>query len=193
VLNASGRADAGPERPAAGGSKSTAAFIPVPNAAGVVENYDELYPPTKWTDPESYLRASDSVDEAISAALNGGFTYYMDEQDKEWLDRNNEEARGEGTSAQGSVTSSGGTRSSQRSAKAKGKDPECMAPITVSEDEFELIMGVFEKAAHDKTEFLHHVSNFTSIVPCIVFISYTGPEKWNGFSSVHRLPGYFQY
>jgi enhancer of polycomb-like protein len=29
-------------------------------------------------------------------------TYFMDERDKEWLDKNNEEARGEGTSAQGS-------------------------------------------------------------------------------------------
>ena len=30
-------------------------------------------------------------------------------------------------------------------------------PIVISEDEFELAMGLFEKVTHQKTEFLHHV------------------------------------
>lgn len=80
----------------------------------------------------------------------------MDERDKEWLDKNNEEARGEGTSAQGAVSASG-TRTSARSAKAKGKEPEASQPVVVSEDEFELVMGLFEKVTHEKTEYLHHV------------------------------------
>lgn len=80
----------------------------------------------------------------------------MDERDKEWLDKNNEEARGEGTSAQGAVSTSG-LRTSARSAKAKGKEPESTQPVVISEDEFELVMGVFEKVTHDRTEFLHHV------------------------------------
>jgi len=29
------------------------------------------------------------------------------------------------------------------------------------ENEFELVMGLFEKVTHEKTEFLHHVSNCT--------------------------------
>ena len=82
----------------------------------------------------------------------------MDERDKEWLDKNNEEARGEGTSAQGALSASGsGTRSSQRSAKAKGKAPDVPQEIGMSADEFELVMGLFEKVTHEKTEFLHHV------------------------------------
>ena len=80
----------------------------------------------------------------------------MDERDKEWLDRNNEEARGEGTSAQGAVSPSTG-RTSTRSAKAKGKEPEEAQPIIMNEDEFELVMGLFEKITQEKTEFLHHV------------------------------------
>jgi enhancer of polycomb-like protein len=80
----------------------------------------------------------------------------MDERDKEWLDKNNEEARGEGTSAQGALSISG-TRTSARSAKAKGKEPESFSPVIISEDEFELVIGIFEKVTHDRTEFLHHV------------------------------------
>jgi len=81
----------------------------------------------------------------------------MDERDKEWLDKNNEEARSEGTSAQGAVST---TRTSQRSAKAKGKEPDVSQPVAISEDEFELVMGLFEKVTHEKTEFLHHVRCF---------------------------------
>lgn len=97
------------------------------------------------------------MEESINNSLNAGFAYYMDEYDKEWLDKNNEEARGEGTSAQGAV-SGARSASSQRSAKAKGKEPEVTQPVVMSEDEFELVMAVFEKVTHDKTEYLHHVS-----------------------------------
>ena len=107
----------------------------------------------------TYLKSSDTVEEATSFALVNGFIYYMDERDKEWLDKNNEEARGEGTSAQGSV--SGTSTRSGRSAKAKGKDPEVSQPVAMSEDEFELVMAIFEKVTHEKTEFLHHV--------CVIF------------------------
>lgn len=96
------------------------------------------------------------MEEACLYALANGFTYYMDERDKDWLDKNNEEARGEGTSAQGSVSTSG-TRVSARSAKAKGKEPDVSQPLVITEDEFELLMGLFEKVTHEKTEFLHHV------------------------------------
>ncbi|KAH7904491.1 hypothetical protein BJ138DRAFT_1237334 [Hygrophoropsis aurantiaca] len=83
----------------------------------------------------------------------------MDERDNEWLDRNNEEARGEGTSVQGSVSTPGTTTRSglsQRSAKSKGKEPESAQAVGIAEDEFELVMGIFEKITHEKTEFLHH-------------------------------------
>lgn len=136
-----------------------AAYIPTPDSTGIVDNYDELYPSQRWEDPGVYIRSSETVDEAVSNALVDAFTYYMDERDKEWLDRNNEEARGEGTSAQGALSASGATTRSglsQRSAKAKGKEPESTQPLTITEDEFELVMGIFEKVTHDTTEFLHH-------------------------------------
>ncbi|TFK38452.1 enhancer of polycomb-like-domain-containing protein [Crucibulum laeve] len=131
------------------------AYIPTPDSTGVVDNHEELYPPNRWVDPATYVHSSTTVEESISNGITNGFTYYMDERDKEWLDKNNEEARGEGTSAQGAVSASG-TRMSARSAKAKGKEPESPQPVMITEDEFELVMGVFEKVTHDKTEYLHH-------------------------------------
>ncbi|KAK7683201.1 hypothetical protein QCA50_013874 [Cerrena zonata] len=134
-------------------SSQPAAFIPTPDSTGIVQNYEDLYPPKRWHDPTNYVKSSDTLEECTSSALVGGFIYYMDERDKDWLDRNNEEARGEGTSAQGAI--SGSTRSA-RSSKAKGKEPEVSQPVVMTEDEFELVMAVFEKVTHEKTEFLHH-------------------------------------
>ena len=133
--------------------KAPVAYIPTPDSNGIVDNYDELYPPNHWKDPSTYLRWSSTVEESITNGLNNGFVYYMDECDKEWLDKNNEQARGEGTSAQGAISRSG---HSQRSSKAKGKEPDLSAPVVMSEDEFELVMAVFEKVTYDKTEYLHH-------------------------------------
>jgi len=84
--------------------KAPTAYIPTPDSTGLVENYEQLYPSAVWKDPSSYLRWSSTVEESINNSLNAGFAYYLDEYDKEWLDKNNEEARGEGTSAQGAVS-----------------------------------------------------------------------------------------
>ena len=144
------------ERPTHGKTSATAqpAFIPTPDSTGLVDNYDGLYQSNKWKDPATYAVTSATVEENIINGLGNGFTYYMDERDKEWLDKNNEEARGEGTSAQGAVSN---TRTSSRSTKAKGKEPESSQPVVISEDEFELVMGLFEKVTHERTEYLHHV------------------------------------
>ncbi|TFK47739.1 hypothetical protein OE88DRAFT_737780 [Heliocybe sulcata] len=144
-------------RSSRGNEKAKAAYIPVPDSREVLEGYADAYPAGRWSDPSTYIRSSDSVEESIRDGIANGFTYLMDERDQEWLEKNNEEARGEGTSAQGAVSSGGtATRSSQRSAKSKGKEPEAASPIAMTEDEFELVMGVFEKVTHDKTEYLHH-------------------------------------
>lgn len=143
------------------------AFIPTPDSTGIVDNYADLYPSSKWADSSSYLKFSRTVEECVTAALAHECTYYMDERDKEWLDKVNEEARGEGTSAQGSVAAA--TRVSSRATKAKGKEPESNTPISISEDEFELVMGLFELVTHEKTEFLHHVrSTFISNACCLM-------------------------
>lgn len=137
------------------------AYIPTPDSTGVVDGFEAWYPSEKWTDPATYIKASETVDEAVDGGLASMFTYFMDERDQEWLEKNNEEARGEGTSAQGALngtsTRSGGALRSSN--KGKGKEPEITQPLTMSENEFELVMGLFEKITHEKTEFLHHVSN----------------------------------
>jgi len=141
------------------------AFIPTPDSTGVVDNYDELYSPKAWKDPSSYVSTSQTVEEHIAGGIPNGFTYYMDERDKEWLDKNNEQARGEGTSAQGAL-SSPVTRTSTRSLKAKGKEPDTPQPVVISEDQFELVMGVFEKVTHERTAYLHHVCAVVLQVRC---------------------------
>ncbi|KAH8828066.1 enhancer of polycomb-like-domain-containing protein [Flagelloscypha sp. PMI_526] len=133
------------------------AYIPTPESRGTADNWQELYPTHVWKDPVSFVCSSTTADEAITNGLDADFTYYMDERDKDWLDRNNEEARGEGTSAQGAM-SSPTVRSPKpsSSSKAKGKDPEALQPVVISEDDFELVMSIFERVTHEKTEFLHH-------------------------------------
>ncbi|KAK7031410.1 enhancer of polycomb-like protein [Favolaschia claudopus] len=129
-----------------------AAYIPTPDSTGIVDGYEPLY---TWKDPVTYVCTSTTVEEGVNYALAHECTYYLDERDQEWLDKNNEEARGEGTSAQGAMSSASGLRTSSRSAKAKGKEPESSAAVVISADEFELVMGLFEKVTHEKTEHLH--------------------------------------
>jgi len=54
-------------------------------------------------------------------------------------------------------------------AKAKGKEVEVLQPVAISEDEFELVMGVFEKVAHEHTEFLHHVRLYRCLKRFMVY------------------------
>lgn len=138
---------------------TSAAYIPVPDAAGLVDNYADNYPPDRWREPANYLKFSETIDECIVWAIADGFSYFMDERDKEWLEKINQDARGEGTSSQASLSASGTTtRSSNRSAKYKGKEPDPSLPAAMTEDEFELVMGIFEKTTHDNTPFLHVAS-----------------------------------
>ncbi|KAJ8074928.1 Enhancer of polycomb-like protein 1 [Marasmius tenuissimus] len=146
-------------RPSRGTEKeketASVAYIPIPEATGVADDWERLYPTNRWKDPVSYVQFSSTTEESANAALSGGFSYYMDERDAEWLTKNNEEARGEGTSTQGALSSLA-TRTSSRGSKAKGKEADSPQAATMNEDEFELVMGLFEKITHEKTEFLHH-------------------------------------
>ncbi|KAN0132706.1 hypothetical protein V8E53_009377 [Lactarius tabidus] len=127
-------------------------FIPILDNTGLVENHKSLYPTDQWHEPFSYVKTSETIEETTQDSL---LHYLMDGCDNEWLDKNNEEACGKGTLAQGAVSTSGTTmRTSQLSAKMKGKDPDIVQPIVILEDEFELVMGLFE-VTHEKTEFLH--------------------------------------
>ncbi|KAJ8088802.1 Enhancer of polycomb-like protein 1 [Marasmius tenuissimus] len=133
--------------------EDSAAFIPIPDSTGLVDDHEKLYPPNRYRDPVGYVQSTSTVEDLVDATLAGGFIYLMDERDAEWLTKNNEEARGEGTSAQGAVS---GSRPSSRGNKSKGKEPDSPQPVAITEDQFELVMGLFEKVTHEKTEFLYH-------------------------------------
>ncbi|KAJ6589002.1 enhancer of polycomb-like-domain-containing protein [Mycena capillaripes] len=157
-----------------GGQAIKAVFIPTPGAIRIVDDYEQLYPSNRWKDPISFLRTTQTVEEACSNAfVDHEFTYYMDEIDKQWLDKNNQEARGEGTSAQGA-----------RSApKGKDKSPEIGVPVSISEDEFELVMGLLEKITDqqaldgdDGPDFSLYQHYFLKPLPADTFASYVTPS-----------------
>lgn len=123
--------------------------IPTPDATGIAANYASLYPRNQWQDPTSYVRFSDTVEETSAGPSGLGFGYTLDERDDEWLRDNNRMARGEGTSANGAGTPNG--------ARAKGKEKEEIVVPAMTEDEFELVMGLMEKWTDEKYPTLHTV------------------------------------
>ncbi|GJJ13337.1 hypothetical protein Clacol_007589 [Clathrus columnatus] len=150
----------------------TTAFIPTPDATGVIKNYDELYPPKRYKDPLTHIRSSESLDEACVGGLSGSFSYFLDERDLEWLTKHNCAARGEGTSANGTALNGAehSPRTSNRvvpprSSKSKGKEPDVSSslvnhrPMPIDEDQFELIMGLFEKWTDE------HISPYLHLAP----------------------------
>ncbi|KAJ7820209.1 hypothetical protein B0H13DRAFT_2377956 [Mycena leptocephala] len=81
-------------------------------------------------DTTTYLHSTQTISEACSAALlNHDYTYYMDESNKMWLDNINYQCRVEERIAQ-----------EPRSADTQ----EICGRLFISEDEFELVMGLFE-------------------------------------------------
>ena len=100
----------------------------------------------------SIQRFSDSPEESIRWGLQPK-SYTMDERDAAWLEQHNQHARGEGTSTSGG----GSAQASPRRSSKKGKEPEDFSPIVMTEDEFELVMGLFEKYTSDHLPYLHLV------------------------------------
>ncbi|KAF8329698.1 enhancer of polycomb-like-domain-containing protein [Cantharellus anzutake] len=128
--------------------KPSTAHIPIPDATGVVDNYLEHYPEGVWTDPAAYVKSSDTVEECVDGAILGGSTYDMDERDVEWLQKNNSIALGEGSSS--------AIPSPTRNVKTRGKDiASDRLSFVITEDEIELVMGLFEKFTDEKCPFLH--------------------------------------
>jgi enhancer of polycomb-like protein len=108
-----------------------------------------MYPKRKFK-ALSIQRFSDSPEESLRWGLQPK-SYTMDECDAAWLEQHNQQARGEGTSASGSA------QTSPRRSSKKGKEPEDFSPIVMTEDEFELVMGLFEKYTSDHLPYLHLV------------------------------------
>lgn len=103
-----------------------------------------------WERSTLVAKASDTLEESQGDVLTGGYAYVLDERDEEWLGRNNKTANGEGTSASGAAGTPRG-----RSAKARGKEPEVVPSVAITEDEFELVMGLFERLTEERLPFLH--------------------------------------
>ena len=105
-------------------------YIPTPDAAGIVNNYEGLYPHDRWFLPQTHLRFADTLEDTVQFGLSNGYSYFMDERDKEWLEKNNQTANGESTSAQ-AIAAGGFTSRASRAAKAKGKEPEAYNSINI--------------------------------------------------------------
>ncbi|KAJ7836566.1 hypothetical protein B0H14DRAFT_3870755 [Mycena olivaceomarginata] len=135
----------------------TGGVIPTPGMTQVpYVYYAQLYPPARWEDPVSYVQTTQT-----SVLAGEECTYYMDEVDKQWLDKNNRQARGE---------------------NGQDKDPNIGVPISISKDEFELVMGLLEKFTDqqvlegDGPDFTLYRCFFLAPLPANIFMPYTVPS-----------------
>lgn len=152
--------------------------IPIPDAAGIVEPevYDALYKRDHpFALPSTYIRFSDTVEEA-----NGNVAYCMDEEDEAWLENFNAGPPSTSTSANGAETSSSslngaasvngqandagrGRRGSPRKGKERekasspAKEEPPLGPGKLDEDDFEVLMDLFEKVTDETVPGLHLV------------------------------------
>ncbi|KAE9386316.1 hypothetical protein BT96DRAFT_1006196 [Gymnopus androsaceus JB14] len=131
--------------------------ITFPHLADVADNYESLYPTAHWKDPVSYVQSTAVINEYTSAALADRCTYYMVERDKEWFDHNNEEARGEGTSAQGSISAS--------------------TSRTTTQEKTELLHHILESGQDHFPEFSEYQQVFSVPLSPATFASYS-PPSW---------------
>ncbi|KAJ7816241.1 hypothetical protein B0H13DRAFT_1923717 [Mycena leptocephala] len=130
--------------------------IPIPGSIQLVENYAELYPSNRWMDTETYFQSAQTISEACSAALlNHDYTYFMDEADKTWLDNTNYQFRVE----------------------------EYIAQET-PEDEFELVMGLFE--IHTGPKLQQELPDFSFFKPF-----FSAPLRPDTFAS-HVVPAWIR-
>lgn len=124
------------------GATKRAYHIPTPKSVEIFNNkqYNELYPPNSYSDPVTYVRYSDTVENNIRGA-----PYCLDEDDQGWLDKHNNKARSELEQALKN------TKSQQAAAKEQdliSHQPEKY--LTITEDEFETVMFVFERATTER-------------------------------------------
>ena len=139
-----------------------ALYIPTPDATGKVSNYTDYYEPIPWEPSTLLTKSSETLEELQGDALGGGYAYVLDERDTDWLERSNKLANGEGSS-------SSPTRVVRTPKARGGKEPEGTAnPVAISEDDFELVMGLFERVTDERAPCLHVVREvrLTGIISC---------------------------
>jgi hypothetical protein len=106
----------------------------------LVEHYAELYPSNRGMDTETYLQSAQTISEACSAALlDHDYTYFMDEADKTWLDNTNYQCCVEERIAQ---------------EMPSAETDEIFIQVFITEDEFELVMGLFDILAGPKVRIM---------------------------------------
>ena len=130
--------------------------IPTPDAKAVLmqREYHDLYKLGAYSDPVTYIRTSKTVEESVR-----GPSYILDEDDNEWLEDRNKKA-GEAIAT--------ALRNFRPPSSAKGKNKEksreeMLASLArenvdlklISQDEFEMVITVFEQVTSDKVPFLH--------------------------------------
>ncbi len=155
--------------------------IPVPDAHGTLSNaeFSQLYPSGVYSDPVTYIRWSETVEDCIK-----GPSYNMDEDDQDWLETRNAKAQEALTTAirnakTGPLAGSGG----KGKAKEKLREDAIEKLIaenqasyrTLSEDQFEMIMTVFEQVTSEQVPFLH--LDVTKIPTCEELVAYFDPSS----------------
>lgn len=134
--------------------KAARAFIPTPDSAGTIDEttFRELYP-KGYVDPVTYIRFSDTVEDATTGAVE----YTMDEDDEEWLEAYNASLLPGGKVKAGSSVEDSPRRKSKADKVAKIED-KSTEPGPISEDDFEQVMELFEKTTELKAPMAHVVS-----------------------------------
>ncbi|TFK51557.1 hypothetical protein OE88DRAFT_1561614 [Heliocybe sulcata] len=148
------------------GTKEPITCIPVPDFKDVSRLYPALaQEERRWNDSFNYLQSSDTVEQSIEDGLVDGFTYFMDEKDAQWLTHTNncnmeskvpdEDVPQIKQECDGwlcgpiDAVQSGGRIAPRASLSCTGKSQNAMSGIRISEDHFELVMGIFEKVTAD--------------------------------------------
>lgn len=154
------------------------AFIPTPDSTGTIDAdlFKRLYPSAMYVDPSSYIKFSDTVEEAQVGAV----TYTMDEDDEDWLESFNATFAPSSTttgttkplpaspSAPSSPVSASipgidgappsargrGRGKGKGAAEEKGKE---VAAGPISDDELEEMMELFERITEEKAPMAHVV------------------------------------
>ncbi|KAJ7936507.1 hypothetical protein B0H13DRAFT_1589448 [Mycena leptocephala] len=105
-------------------------------------------------DTKTYLESAQTISEACSAALfDHDYTYFMHEADKTWLDNTNYQRRIEEQIA-------------QETPSAETDEIFIRACTSISEDEFELVMGLFEILTGPKVRIMIIVCIATDYCVC---------------------------
>ncbi|PKI84539.1 Epl1p [Malassezia vespertilionis] len=125
--------------------------IPTPKSLEVLtsKQYNDLYPPNAYSDPITYVRTSHTTEDTVKGA-----PYFLDEDDQGWLDKHNDKVRKQLESALKNPKNMPANAKDHELARTQAiatlvsQDPEKYLSIT--EDEFETIMFVFERATTDR-------------------------------------------